>query len=123
MTEMARKRRWSRFVDRQSGKALIVPIDHGLTMGPLDGLNRVEEVALAGPGSGDRHSRPQGFCPAARRRARLRPDDSPERLAQYRRHPDLKQMVTSVEAAVRLGADAVSIQTTSAPTPPATTCN
>ncbi|KMN31513.1 MULTISPECIES: class I fructose-bisphosphate aldolase [Chromobacterium] len=112
MTEMARKRRWSRFVDRQSGKALIVPIDHGLTMGPLDGLNRVEEVlrwldpeVVTGIVAHKGFAQRLGGAPGCGLMIHLNGS------LNIGATPDLKQMVTSVEAAVRLGADAVSIQT------------
>ncbi|MHB0805067.1 class I fructose-bisphosphate aldolase [Stutzerimonas nitrititolerans] len=111
MTEMARKRRWSRFVDRQSGKVLMVPIDHGLTMGPLDGLNRVEDVqrwldpdvvtgVVAHKGFAERLGGAPGCGLMIHLNGSLTVCDA----------PDVKQMVTSVEAAVRLGADAVSVQ-------------
>ncbi|TDR79754.1 class I fructose-bisphosphate aldolase [Paludibacterium purpuratum] len=111
MTEMARKRRWSRFVDRQSGKALIVPIDHGLTLGPLEGLNRVEEVQrwldpdvvsgiVAHKGFAERLGGAPGCGLMIHLNGSLNIGET----------PDFKEMLTSVEAAIRLGADAVSIQ-------------
>lgn len=111
MTEMARKRRWSRFVDKESDKALIVPIDHGLTMGPLDGLNRVEDVqrwldpdvvtgVVAHKGFAERLGGAPGCGLMIHLNGSLTVCES----------PDVKQMLTSVEAAVRLGADAVSVQ-------------
>ncbi|OHX13429.1 class I fructose-bisphosphate aldolase [Chromobacterium sphagni] len=112
MTEMARKRRWSRFIDRQSGKALIVPIDHGLTMGPLEGLNRVEEVlrwlnpdVVTGIVAHKGFAQRLGGAPGCGLMIHLNGS------LNVGETPDFKRMVTSVEAALRLGADAVSIQT------------
>jgi class I fructose-bisphosphate aldolase/fructose-bisphosphate aldolase/2-amino-3,7-dideoxy-D-threo-hept-6-ulosonate synthase len=111
MTEMARKRRWSRFVDAQSGKAIVIPLDHGLTMGPLPGLERVEEVlrwldpnlitgVVAHKGFAERLGGVPGCGLMVHLNGSMTVGDT----------PDLKLMVTSVEAAMRLGADAVSVQ-------------
>ncbi|MFC6634226.1 class I fructose-bisphosphate aldolase [Microbulbifer taiwanensis] len=112
MTEMARKRRWKRFVDRESGKALVVPLDHGLTMGPIPGIGRPQDIlrwlsaevatgVVLHKGFAERLGGAPGCGLMIHLNGSLTVD------AQ----PDLKQLVTSVEAAVRLGADAVSIQT------------
>lgn len=112
MSEMARKRRWKRFVDPQSGKALVVPLDHGLTMGPIAGINRPEDIlcwlsaeAVTGvvlhKGFAERLAGGLGCGLTIQLNGSVSMDEQ----------PDLKQLVTSVEAAVRLGADAVSLQT------------
>ena len=44
MSDIGRTRRWRRFLHRDSGKALIVPIDHGLTLGPIAGLGHLEPI-------------------------------------------------------------------------------
>ena len=45
MEGVAKKIRWSRFLDRRSGRGILVPIDHGLTMGPIEGLDSVDQMA------------------------------------------------------------------------------
>ncbi|MFA0811411.1 class I fructose-bisphosphate aldolase [Microbulbifer epialgicus] len=112
MTEMARNRRWKRFIDPQSEKALIVPLDHGLTMGPIRGINRPEEMlswvnteAVTGvvlhKGIAERIGGQLNCGLIIHLNGSINTDEQ----------PDLKQLVTTVEAAVRLGADAVSVQT------------
>ncbi|WP_226647058.1 class I fructose-bisphosphate aldolase [Microbulbifer variabilis] len=112
MTEMARIRRWKRFIDPQSNKALVVPLDHGLTMGPIRGINRPEEIlswvnteAVTGvvlhKGLAERIGSHLNCGLMIHLNGSVNTDEQ----------PDLKQLVTTVEAAVRLGADAVSIQT------------
>ena len=111
MTELARKRRWARFVDPRSQKAVIVPIDHGLTMGPLPGLQRIDEVLrwldpqwltgiVAHKGLAHRLGPVAGCGLMMHLNGSINRSDC----------PDLKVAVTSVEAAVRAGADAVSMQ-------------
>ncbi|MFV8780968.1 class I fructose-bisphosphate aldolase [Microbulbifer sp. SA54] len=112
MTEMARKRRWQRFVDPQSGRALIVPLDHGLTMGPISGIARPEDIfSWVNSGAVTGVVLHKGLA------ARLAGDLECGLVVHLTgslsldEKPDLKHLVTSVEAAVRLGADAVSVQT------------
>ncbi|MCX2778277.1 class I fructose-bisphosphate aldolase [Microbulbifer thermotolerans] len=116
MTEMARKRRWKRFIDQESGKALVVPLDHGLTMGPIPGIHSPEEIerwlsaeiatgVVLHKGYAERIGGGLGCGMVIHLNGSLNIDEQ----------PDLKQLVTSVEAAVRLGADAVSVQTNFSP--------
>ncbi|AKJ26896.1 class I fructose-bisphosphate aldolase [Caldimonas brevitalea] len=112
MTEMARKRRWERFVDRASGKALIVPMDHGLTFGPIPGLNRTDDVlrwltpeVVTGVVLHKGYAERLGGVPGCGLMIHL------NGALGWGDTPDVKHRVTSVEAALRLGADAVSVQT------------
>lgn len=116
MTEMARRRRWKRFVDNQSGKALVIPLDHGLTMGPIAGISRPEEIlqwlspevatgVVLHKGFAERLGGVPGCGLMVHLNGAVSTDEQ----------PDMKQLVTSVEAAVRLGADAVSLQTNFSP--------
>ena len=47
--------RLERIINRETGNAIIVPLDHGFTMGPIEGLinvrNTVEKVASGGADS------------------------------------------------------------------------
>lgn len=114
MSRTGKKIRWSRFVDAKSGHGLIVPIDHGLTMGPIPGLTSVSELArwihhpaingiIAHKGMVER----LGEAGVLGRAGVMVHLNGMTTLAEA---PDTKQMLTTVEAAVRLGADAISVQ-------------
>lgn len=112
MHDIARRRRWTRFQDRDSGRVLIVPIDHGLTVGPLPGLQCPQEVyswlapgALTGVVVHKGMAERLDGIPACGMMLHL------NGAMAFDECPDMKVMLTRVEAAVRLGADAVSIQT------------
>lgn len=112
MSEMARMRRWNRFLDPQSGKALIIPIDHGLTLGPIDGIGCTEEIlgwlspdsatgVVVHKGLAGKLGGIPGCGMMIHLNGAMSLDES----------PDTKYMLTRVDAAIRLGADAVSLQT------------
>ncbi|WP_051377376.1 class I fructose-bisphosphate aldolase [Paraburkholderia dilworthii] len=112
MTEIARKRRWSRFVDPLSGAALIVPIDHGLTIGPVPGIERIGCIAswlssesLTGVVVHKGLAEQLGLAVPCGMMIHLNGTLSLDT------QPDSKVLLTSVDAALRLGADGVSIQT------------
>ncbi len=104
--------RIERIIDRKSKRTIIIPMDHGLTMGTLRGLENIAEmvdkVALGGANAVLMHS---GMIGAGHRQygkdigliihlsgaTNLAPD------------PDRKVLVCSVEGALKMGADAVSI--------------
>jgi predicted phospho-2-dehydro-3-deoxyheptonate aldolase len=104
--------RMERIMDRNSGKTVIVPMDHGVTIGPVAGLINMQEtinaVAIGGANAIILH---KGLVEAGHRRkgkdvglivhlsasTHLAPD------------PSSKTMVCTVEEAIKLGADAVSI--------------
>ena len=44
---IGKKIRMERIMDRNSGKTVIIPMDHGVTMGPMDGLIRMKETIHA----------------------------------------------------------------------------
>lgn len=114
MDGFPKKIRWSRFLDRKSGRGIIVPIDHGLTIGPVDGLDSVAQVArwighpgitgiIAHKGMVARlasHGLIRGFGLMIHLNG----------MTSLASHPNHKEQLTSVEAALRLGADAVSVQ-------------
>ena len=104
--------RLERIKDRNSGKTVIIPMDHGVTMGPLPGLidmrKAVNAVAEGGANAilmhkgvvscGHRGSgRDIGLIIHMSASTSLAPD------------PNAKVLVCTVEEAVKLGADAVSI--------------
>jgi len=111
MTHMARQRRWNRFLDPRSGKALVVPIDHGLTLGPIEGIGSPRDIldwlapdVLTGVILHKGMAERLGGVPGCGMMLHLNGSMSIDA------NPDVKVMLTSVDAAVRLGADAVSVQ-------------
>ena len=104
--------RIERIINRKSKRTIIIPMDHGLTMGTIKGLENVakmiEKVALGGANAVLMHS---GMVGAGHRQygsdiglimhlsgaTSLAPD------------PDRKVLVCSVERALKMGADGVSI--------------
>ena len=104
--------RLERIIDRNSGKTVIVPMDHGVSFGPIEGLEdmraAVSKVVGGGANAILMH---KGMVLAGHRGAgrdvgliihlsagtSISPD------------PNAKELVCSVEEAIKLGADAVSV--------------
>jgi len=104
--------RIERLFDRKTKKTIIIPMDHGLTMGTIKGLENiadmVDKVALGGANAVLMHS---GMVSTGHRQygkdigliihlsgaTNLAPD------------PDRKVLVCSVERALKMGADGISI--------------
>ncbi len=104
--------RLERIIDRNSGRTVIVPLDHGVTVGPVEGIQNmkkiVDEISKGGANAIVIH---KGLVEAGHRRSGkdlglivhlsastvLAPD------------PNSKVLVGTVEEAIKLGADAVSI--------------
>ncbi len=104
--------RLERIIDRNSGKTVIVPMDHGVTVGPIEGLadmrTAISKVVSGGANAilmhkgvvraGHRGSgRDVGLIIHLSAGTSLSPD------------PNAKELVCTVEEAIKLGADAVSI--------------
>ncbi|MBW2989471.1 2-amino-3,7-dideoxy-D-threo-hept-6-ulosonate synthase [Candidatus Woesearchaeota archaeon] len=104
--------RMQRIMDRNTAKTVIIPMDHGVTVGPIKGLenmrNAIDKVADGGAnaivlhkgivGAGHRSGgRDVGLIVHLSASTSLGPD------------PNHKIIACSVEEAVKLGADAVSI--------------
>lgn len=107
-----KKIRLERILDRKTGKTIIVPMDHGVTVGPIEGLinlsKTVDAVANGGanavighvglPLHGHRHSgKDVGLILHLSASTSLTPD------------PNNKVLVNTVERAIKMGADGVSI--------------
>jgi class I fructose-bisphosphate aldolase len=104
--------RLERIIDRNSGKTVIIPMDHGVTVGPIEGLadmrTTISQMVSGGANAILMH---KGLVRAGHRGAgrdvgliihlsagtSLSPD------------PNTKELVCTVEEAIKLGADAVSI--------------
>jgi len=112
LSEIGKRIRLERIIDRRTKRTLIVPMDHGLSMGPIAGLEDMEEmidkVARGGANAVVLH---KGIVRAGHRgygkdiglivhlsgSTSLGPD------------PNCKVSVATVEEAVKLGADGVSV--------------
>jgi fructose-bisphosphate aldolase, class I len=104
--------RIERIMNRDTGRTVIVPMDHGVTVGPIDGLidmkTTVNAVASGGANAIVIH---KGLVASGHRR---RGKDvgliihlsGSTVLSPY---PNAKTLVCSVEEALKLGADAISI--------------
>jgi predicted phospho-2-dehydro-3-deoxyheptonate aldolase len=103
--------RMERITDRNSGKTVIIPMDHGVTVGPLAGLSNMQEtirsVALGGANAIIIH---KGLVETAiRNRGKMGLILHLSASTQIAIDPDSKTLICTVEEAIKLGADAVSI--------------
>jgi len=104
--------RLERIIDRNSGKTVIVPMDHGVTVGPIAGLEDMREaVSKVVAGGANAILMHKGMVRAGHRGkgrdvgliihlsggTSISPD------------PNAKELVCTVEEAIKLGADAVSV--------------
>lgn len=112
MSDIGKNIRIERIFDRKSKRTIIIPMDHGLTVGTIKGLENlaemVDKVALGGAnavlmhsgmvGSGHRkYGKDIGLIIHLSGATNLAPD------------PNRKVLVCSVERALKMGADGVSI--------------
>ncbi len=112
MTEIGKRIRIDRIIDRNTKKTVIIPMDHGITLGPVPGLYDVSAmVELVAEGGANAVLEHKGMVKAGYRgkgkdiglivhlsaSSVLGPD------------PNEKVAVTDVMEALKLGADAVSV--------------
>jgi fructose-bisphosphate aldolase/2-amino-3,7-dideoxy-D-threo-hept-6-ulosonate synthase len=112
MPEIGKQVRLERIINRKTRKIIIVPMDHGVSVGPIKGLvnmpEAINKVADGGANAvllhkgviktGHRgYGRDIGLIIHLSASTALGPD------------PNNKVLVTSVEEAIKLGADAVSV--------------
>jgi len=104
--------RLERIVDRNSGKTVIVPMDHGVSLGPIMGLtdmrSTVSKIVNGGANAILMH---KGMVGAGHRKTGhdvglIVHLSASTVLSPY---PNAKRLVCTVEEAIKLGADAVSI--------------
>lgn len=104
--------RLERIFNRNTGKTIIVPMDHGVTVGPIKGLASIRDVVTklvaGGANAGLVHKGQVGLG------HRMEGSDfgcivhlsAGTALSPF---PNRKRLVTTVEEAIRLGADGVSV--------------
>ena len=105
--------RLERIIDRNSGKTVIIPMDHGVTVGPIKGLTNMREavakVVAGGANAVLMHKGVPRFCHRGEggdvgliihlsAGTSMSPD------------PNAKELVCTVEEAIKIGADGVSVQ-------------
>lgn len=115
MGYVGRKLRERRILFPDSQRGLIVPVDHGLTLGPIAGLEATDtfkgwigsphiSAVLGHKGLIERLIVREQLHPATGVIVHL------NGMASLSPHADTKVMVSDIESALRLGADAVSMQ-------------
>src|SRR6056297_1180019 len=112
MTILGKQIRMERVVDRNSGRTLIVPLDHGVTVGPIYGISDIKTtVASVAEGGATAIVEHKGLIGAGHRRHGGDIDLIIHLSASTSLSPPphSKALVCSVEEALKLGADAVSI--------------
>lgn len=112
MTILGKKIRMERIFNRNTGKTVIVPMDHGMTVGPIPGIidmkDAIEKVTRGGANAIVEH---KGLVEQGHRK---RGQDIGliihlSASTSLSPSPNAKTLVCSVEEAIKLGADAVSI--------------
>ncbi|OQX15477.1 MAG: fructose-bisphosphate aldolase [Desulfobacteraceae bacterium IS3] len=112
MTIIGKKIRTERIINRNTGKTVIVPMDHGISVGPIAGIIDMKKtIQLISEGGANAIVEHKGLVEEGHRKGgrdigliiHLSASTS---LSMY---PNAKTLVCSVEEAIKLGADAVSI--------------
>ncbi|MBN2467547.1 MAG: class I fructose-bisphosphate aldolase family protein [Deltaproteobacteria bacterium] len=112
MDNIGKMIRIERIIDRNSGKTVIIPMDHGISIGPVEGLidwkSTINAVAEGGANAVVIH---KGLVKSGHRQSGkdvglIIHMSASTSLAL---DPNYKVMVCTIEEALRLGADAVSI--------------
>ncbi len=112
MSTVGKMIRFERVFNRANGKTLIVPMDHGISIGPIKGVidmkTTIQKVAVGGANAIIEHKglvgeglRGQGPDIGLIIHLSASTDLSP--------YPNAKTIICTVEEAIKLGADAVSI--------------
>lgn len=112
MTILGKEIRMERILNRNTGKTVIVPMDHGVTVGPIPGIVDIREavdlVAMGGANAVVAH---KGVVGKGHRKSGADIGLIVHLSASTAMSPTphAKTIVCSVEEAVKMGADAVSV--------------
>ncbi len=109
---LGKKIRMERFFNRHTGRSIVVPMDHGVTMGPISGLTDMREaVNRAADGGADAVLMHKGLVRCSHRGGGRDVGLIVHLSASTVLSPyvNSKALVGTVEEAVRLGADGVSV--------------
>jgi class I fructose-bisphosphate aldolase len=115
MGYIGRKFRVRRILFPDSRRGLIVPVDHGLTLGPIPGMRSTDDLKeWVGSSAISAVLGHKGMVERLIERNMLHPSTGVivhlNGMASIAAQADTKIMVSDVDAALRLGADAVSVQ-------------
>jgi len=112
MTILGKKIRTERIINRNTGNTVIVPMDHGISVGPIDGVidmkKAIQNVSEGGANAIVEH---KGLVGEGHREqgadiGLIIHLSASTTLSPY---PHAKTLVCTVEEAIKLGADAISI--------------
>jgi class I fructose-bisphosphate aldolase len=112
MTSIGKKIRMERIINRNTGKTVIVPMDHGTTVGPIAGIiNMREAIGKVSEGGANAIIEHKGLVEKGHRMGGkdiglIIHMSASTSLSPT---PNAKTLVCTVEEAVKLGADGVSI--------------
>jgi len=112
MTILGKQIRTERIINRNTGRTVIVPMDHGISVGPIQGIVDVKDaIHLVSEGGANAIVEHKGLVGAGHRRkgkdiGLIIHLSASTALSPF---PNAKTLVCSVEEALKLGADAVSI--------------
>ena len=109
---IGKKIRLERIIDRNSSRTVIIPMDHGVTVGPIEGLADMREaVSKVVAGGANAILMHKGMVRAGHRGAGRDVGLIIHLSAGTSMSPDpnAKELVCNVEEAIKLGADAVSV--------------
>ena len=112
MSDIGKSVRMERIIDRKSGNTVIVPMDHGISSGPIKGLTDMKRAVDAiAEGGADAVLLHKGIVRAGHRGYGRDIGLIVHLSASTSLGPDPlnKVRVTTVEEAIKLGADAVSV--------------
>ena len=104
--------RLERIFNRNTRRTIIVPMDHGVTVGPIEGLESIRDTVTKLVEGGANAGLVHKGCVACGHRAQGRDFGCIVHLSAgtcLSPFPNVKRLVTTVEEAIRLGADAVSV--------------
>jgi len=113
MTSLGKQIRMERIINRNTGNTVIVPMDHGITIGPIDGIRdmkkTIQQVSEGGANAIVEHKGlvREGHRGHGKDIGLIIHLSASTCLSVY---PNAKTLVCTVEEAVKLGADAVSMQ-------------
>ena len=112
MTYLGKRIRIERIINRNTRRTVIVPMDHGISMGPISGLRNmkdaIQRVAEGGANAIVEHKGlvGEGHRGEGKDIGLIIHLSASTSLSPY---PNVKTLVCTVEEALKLGADAVSI--------------
>lgn len=112
MTFLGKRIRMERIINRNTNKTVIVPMDHGISVGPIEGLinmkDAIEKVSMGGANAIVEHKGlvAEGHRGGGQDIGLIIHLSASTNLSIY---PNAKTLVCTVEEAIRLGADAISI--------------